>query len=171
MRTLLLVLVSAFSNVAMALHPELFTDHVYSRQARTEPLPSDLNFQAEKIRVLDRGWFGTLFPGGACDGLLVAQDLPGRLALSVSDADHFNVSWNGAGSRYLHKALVNYFPVYYYAGRAIHPHFLAHVPGWVTFHIEIHRSGDRKTLKLSLVRGRPGVDVITLLPILVAEGI
>lgn len=147
---------------------EVFSTRIVSTDVQSLPLPEDLHFHASKIHVKDPTWYTSIFEESGCELSLSERDLNSPIEIKASGPHQLELSLNHHWSPALHTAYANYVPLYYNRGVPVHPHFLIKIKGWVMLHATIHRMGEKKMLKLSLVQGRG--DNIHLVPILEAEG-
>jgi hypothetical protein len=148
---------------------EVLSTRIFSTDARSENLPGDLHFSAQKIHVLNGAWYNSIFEEPGCESVLTEKDLNSPIEIKATGPHELELSLNRHWSPRIHSARASYVPLYYKNGVPVHPHFMIKLKDWVLLHATIHKSGATKTLKLSLVQGR-GAD-IHLVPILEATGI
>jgi hypothetical protein len=167
MKTAAVALLMLFALPAFA--GEMLSTRIFSTDARAEDLPADLRFAADKIHVLNGAWYSSIFDDNGCQSSLTDKEIHTPIEIKATGAHELELSLNHRSSPKIHAARANYVPLYYKNSVPVHPHFMIRLKDWVLLHATIHRSGNVKTLKLSLVQGR-GAD-IHLVPILEATGI
>lgn len=171
MKSLLRVTLIFMALASFCASAEGYISHrVYSTSAQSEKLPTTLHFEAKELKVLNENWFTTLFSHSPCESALSGPMQTGRLELKVRGDHSLELSLNGVPSKHIHEAYATYVPIYLHNSSPVHPHFLIHIPGWVTFYVRVHKDGEKKEFELSLVKHKPGQE-IRLLPILEATGI
>jgi len=166
MKSALLLLLITLTLPAFA--GEVMSRHLVSTSVHIEALPERLHFAADRIKVLNAGWFNSLFSGRGCESSLSGAEVDTTIEILAEGPHTLSLHLDGRPSQVVRDSRADYVPVYYRHGVAIHPHFLVKLKDWVLLHVSIHKSGSTKNLIVSLVQGRG--NNVHLVPIFEATG-
>jgi hypothetical protein len=168
MKLVLAVLMLVITSPSYA--DELLSTSLFSVNAKTLDLPPNLSFQSNTLRVLDSSWFATLFAKSNCAYLLEETTVDVPFELKSSGPRSIQVTVKGKPLRLFDSANASYVPLFYQGTTPVHPYFLLKLKDWVSLHVIIHRNGDKKNMKVSVVhRGKDGKGD-SLHPVFEAEG-
>ena len=164
--TFLMLIVSSFS-----FADEILSTRLFSTSPRSLDLPADLSFKADRVRGVDANWFASIFEKSACQGLLAEIDMDLPIEIKGIGTRKLSVTMKGKQLRIFNEAYASYVPLFFQHSMPVHPHFMVKLKDWVLLHLVIHRNGETKHLKLSVVHiGKDG-EGNSLHPVLEADGI